>query len=71
MTLVKNREKRKREEGLDEEPPKCSGFGALKGKIKVADDFDETPQEIIDAVYGSEEKENDEYQASCINGPMT
>ncbi|MGB1271621.1 MAG: hypothetical protein ACPG5T_06075 [Endozoicomonas sp.] len=71
--MAKNREKkkRKREEVLDEEPPMCSGFGTLKGKIKVGDDFDETPQEIIDAFYGCEDKESDESQAPCISGPMT
>lgn len=28
--------------------------GALKGKIKIADDFDELPEEILRAFYGDE-----------------
>ena len=28
-------------------------LGAFKGQIQIAPDFDETPQEIIDAFYGS------------------
>lgn len=28
--------------------------GSMKGKIWVADDFDETPQEVIDSFYDSE-----------------
>lgn len=39
-----------------EAPPLRNGgnrlFGALKGKISIPDDFDETPQEIIDAMEG-------------------
>lgn len=32
------------------EPPKRRISGALKGQIWMADDFDETPQDIIDAM---------------------
>ncbi len=31
---------------------KPDGFGSLAGQIWIADDFDETPQEVIDAFYG-------------------
>lgn len=34
------------------DPPKHRVSGALKGKIWMADDFDETPQDIIDAMEG-------------------
>ena len=42
---------------LDAEAPPLSTsrdrlFGALKGKISIADDFDETPRDIIDAMEG-------------------
>jgi len=33
--------------------------GSLKGKIKIADDFDETSEEIIDMFYGNNEKLED------------
>jgi prevent-host-death family protein len=32
-------------------------LGGLEGKIWIADDFDETDQELIDLFYGSEEEE--------------
>jgi len=32
------------------EPPKRRTLGALKGQIWMADDFDETPQDIIDSI---------------------
>jgi len=28
-------------------------FGLLKGKIQMASDFDQTPQEVIDSFYGN------------------
>lgn len=31
---------------------KPSGFGSLRGEIWIAEDFDETPQEVIDAFHG-------------------
>jgi prevent-host-death family protein len=37
-------------------------FGALKGQIWVADDFDELPQEILDAFYDGENGPN---ETSC------
>jgi len=33
-----------------EQPKKPREFGTLRGKIWIADDFDETPQDIIDAM---------------------
>jgi prevent-host-death family protein len=32
--------------------PRRPGMGAMAGTIRMADDFDETPQEIIDAFEG-------------------
>jgi antitoxin (DNA-binding transcriptional repressor) of toxin-antitoxin stability system len=40
------------EESEKKEPRK---LGVWKGKIRVAPDFDETPQELIDAFYGEGE----------------
>lgn len=31
---------------------RASTFGALHGKISMASDFDETPQEVLDDFYG-------------------
>ncbi|WP_257293779.1 type II toxin-antitoxin system Phd/YefM family antitoxin [Endozoicomonas sp. YOMI1] len=39
-----------------QEAPKNRGLGALEGKIHIAGDFDQTPQEIIDSFYETEDK---------------
>ena len=40
-----------------QETRKSRGFGALKGKIDIADDFDQTPEDVIDSFYGSDKDE--------------
>ena len=39
-----------------QEAPKNRGPGALEGKIHIAGDFDQTPQEIIGSFYETEDK---------------
>ncbi len=42
------------------ESAKNRGFGAMKGQIEIPEDFDETPQDIIDSFYGSDFGEDSE-----------
>jgi prevent-host-death family protein len=39
------------------EPSGRRKLGGLEGKIWIADDFDETDQELVDLFYGSEDEE--------------
>ena len=34
---------------------KSRGFGVMGGKINIDDDFDETPDDIIDSFYGKDD----------------
>lgn len=37
-----------------QETEKSRGFGAMRGKIDISDDFDETPDDILGAFYGED-----------------
>lgn len=38
-----------------QEAPKNRGLGILKGKIEINEDFDQTPQDIVNSFYGTED----------------
>ncbi|MGI9279276.1 MAG: type II toxin-antitoxin system Phd/YefM family antitoxin [Endozoicomonas sp.] len=39
-----------------EEQPESRGFGALKGQIEISEDFDTTPDDIVDQFYGDSDQ---------------
>ncbi|WP_448217395.1 type II toxin-antitoxin system Phd/YefM family antitoxin [Endozoicomonas sp. 2B-B] len=39
-----------------EEQPKGRGFGALRGRIEISDDFDSTPDDVINQFYGNSDQ---------------
>ena len=43
-----------------QENRKSRGFGSMKGQIDISEDFDETPQGVIDSFYGNDSIENSE-----------